>query len=305
MSISMELPVFSTLRAPLFSPLPLVPSSGIPFSSIAAPTRLQCTAVKARRMCVMCCLVRDSASVTGGDGSEFIEVVVIGSRKESIMDSCLDSPFPSLPLRFWSISRDSSGDLLVLQQRLNHKDNSFKSMNPVEMIQSRPKAFILVASAGYGSDQVEAINILSAVRSEDSLAVAVLLKPFSFEGRRRLEEVNELAKKLQQHTSFCIDIDIEILLQKDLVTLDEALRNANNAVSMAINAASALISGMHGNFIDVVHKDLKELEGSELTTILESYKEAKVGFGVGHNLKTSILRAIYTTALSFALVLRI
>jgi len=38
----------------------------------------------------------------GEDGSdEFIEVLVIGSRKESIMDSCLDSPFPSLPLRFW------------------------------------------------------------------------------------------------------------------------------------------------------------------------------------------------------------
>ena len=89
-----------------------------------------------------------------------------------------------------------------------------------------------------------------------------------------------------------LDIDIEILLQKDLVTLDEALRNANNAVSKAINAASALISvsmllhlrvrilkkfshlfiygfiqGMHGNFIDVMHKDLKELEGSEVTTV--------------------------------------
>ncbi|CAA7042701.1 unnamed protein product [Microthlaspi erraticum] len=299
MPISMELPVFSTLRVPFLSRLALVPTLGIPFSSIGATARLKFSGRKARRVCVMC-LVRDSAPIEtceseelgAGDGSEFIEVVVIGSRKETIMDSCLDTPFPSLPLRFWSISRESSGGL-VLQQRLNHEDNVSMTMNPAELIQSRPRAFILVASAGYGSDQVEAINILSAVRSEGSLAVAVLLKPFSFEGRKRLEEVNELAKKLQQHTSFCIDIDIEILLQKDLVTLDEALRNANNAVSMAINAASALISGMHGNFIDVMHKDLKELEGSEVTTILESYKEAKVGFGVGHNLKTSILRAIY------------
>lgn len=46
-----------------------------------------------------------------------------------------------------------------------------------------------MVSAGYGSDQVEAISILSAVRSEGNLAVAVLLKPFSFEGRKRLEEV--------------------------------------------------------------------------------------------------------------------
>ncbi|CAH8355845.1 unnamed protein product [Eruca vesicaria subsp. sativa] len=322
MSISMELlPVFSTLRrAPLFSPpLPLLPSSSLSFSPVAATTRLQSTARKARRICVMC-LVRESTTVERDErGAEFIEVVVIGSRKESIIDSCLDSPFPSLPLRFWSINRDSSGDS-VLQQRLNHQDNGFKKMSPAELIQSRPTAFILVASAGYGSDQFEAINILSAVRSEGSLAVAVLLKPFSFEGRRRLEEVvNQLAKTLQQHTSFCIgiinfldyllfwfscwpckmtslsflDIDIEILLQKDMVTLDEALRNANNAVSMAVNAASALISGTHGNFIDVMHKDLNELEGSQVTTILESYKEAKVGLGVGHNLKTSILQAIY------------
>ncbi|KAG2242584.1 hypothetical protein Bca52824_095575 [Brassica carinata] len=263
MTISVKLlPVFSTLlRAPLFShPLPLLPSLGIQFPSAAATSRLNCTARKARRRICVMCLARDSASAE--HGAEFIEVLVIGSRKESIMDSCLDSPFPSLPLRFWSISRDSSGDS-VLQQRLHHQDNVSKSMNPIELIQSPPKAFILI----WGS-----------------LAVAVLLRPFSFEGRRRLEE---------QHTSFCIDIDIEMLLQKDLVT-DEALRNANNAVSMAINAASALISvRMHGNFIDVMHKDLKELERSEVTMILESYKEAKVGFGVGHNLKTSILRAIY------------
>ncbi|XP_010471599.1 PREDICTED: protein ACCUMULATION AND REPLICATION OF CHLOROPLASTS 3-like [Camelina sativa] len=297
MPISMELPVFSTLRGvPLFSRLALVPAFGIPYSSLGATARFKCTARKARRVCVMC-LVRDSAPLETCErgehgGAEFIEVVVIGSRKESIIDSCLDSPFPSLPLRFWSISKDSSGDF-VLQQRLNQQDNVSKTLNPVELIQSRPRAFILVASAGYGSDQVEAINILSAVRSGGNLAVAVLLKPFSFEGRKRLEEVNELARKLQQHTNFCIDIDIEVLLQKDLVTLDEALRNANNAVSMAINSASTLISGIHGNFIDVMHQDFKELESSEVTTILESYKEAKVGFGVGHNLKTSILRAIY------------
>lgn len=80
-----------------------------------------------------------------------------------------------------------------------------------------------------------------------------------------------------------------------MVTLDEVLRNANNAVSMAVNAVSALISisillslmvcilkkfivivniwfltfiqGMHANFIEVTHKDLKELEASEVTTV--------------------------------------
>ncbi|CAH8347759.1 unnamed protein product [Eruca vesicaria subsp. sativa] len=63
----------------------------------------------------------------------------------------------------------------------------------------------------------------------------------ALKGGRRLEEVTltKRLRELQKHTSFCIDIDMEILL----VTFDEAVRNENNAVSMAI-------SGMHGNFID-------------------------------------------------------
>lgn len=38
------------------------------------------------------------------------------------------------------------------------------------------------------------------------------------------------------------DIDTDLLLQKDLVTLDEAVRTANNAVLLAINAVSILTS---------------------------------------------------------------
>lgn len=38
------------------------------------------------------------------------------------------------------------------------------------------------------------------------------------------------------------DIDTDTLLNKDLVTLDEALKSANSAVLLAINAISVLIS---------------------------------------------------------------
>ncbi|XP_010533244.1 PREDICTED: protein ACCUMULATION AND REPLICATION OF CHLOROPLASTS 3 isoform X2 [Tarenaya hassleriana] len=298
MPISVDLPVFSTLRAPLFSGITRV--FDVPFSGPRVSVEPTCTTARtsARGISVMC-VVRDSAPFearerdepTIGNGSGFVEVVVIGSRQESIMDSCLGSPFRSLPLRFWSIEKNKAGDLLLHQRLI--EDHDSKTMNPALLLQSRPRAIILVASSGYGSCQIGAIDILNEVRSWGGLAVAILLKPFSFEGRRRLAEVNDLAGKLQQHTSFRIDIDIEMLLQKDLVTLDEALKNANNAISMAVNATCALLIGMHGQFIDVMHKDLKELKASEVTRILSSYKEAKVGFGVGHNLKTSILRAIY------------
>jgi hypothetical protein len=47
------------------------------------------------------------------------------------------------------------------------------------------------------------------------------------------------------HFIFCflsIDVDTDMLLRKDLVTLDEAVKTANNAVLLAVNAISVLIS---------------------------------------------------------------
>lgn len=50
-------------------------------------------------------------------------------------------------------------------------------------------SLIQVASAGYDLDHSAAIDILKTVRSANGLVVAIVLKPFSFEGRRRLDEV--------------------------------------------------------------------------------------------------------------------
>lgn len=149
-----------------------------------------------------------------------------------------------------------------------------------------------MASAGYDLDHSAAIDILKTVRSANGLVVAIVLKPFSFEGRRRLDEVKDLAGKLQDHINFCIDVDTDKLLKKDLVTLDEALRTANNAVLLAINAVAVLPSGVQKQFLDA-NNNFKELKISDIVKILEGYKEAKVGFGVGHDIKASILQAIY------------
>ena len=67
-----------------------------------------------------------------------------------------------------------------------------------------------MASAGYGDDYVMAIDILRMIRSSGGLAVAVVVKPFSFEGQRRQDEVGH-------RTCFqykCILFIIEILILK-------------------------------------------------------------------------------------------
>ncbi|PHT73902.1 hypothetical protein T459_21179 [Capsicum annuum] len=62
---------------------------------------------------------------------------------------------------------------------------------------------------------------------------------------------------------------------------------------MAVNAISILMSEDHIKLLDATDCGTKELSGPELIKILESYKEAKTGFGAGYNVETSILRAVY------------
>lgn len=150
-----------------------------------------------------------------------------------------------------------------------------------------------MASAGYGFDHVTAVDIIRTIKSANGFTVVIILKPFSFEGQRRQDEVKHLVGMLWEHTNLFIDIDTDMLLGKDLVTLDEAVKTANNAVLLAINAISVLISERHTKFIDISDGDVKEVHVSELTKILENYNEAKFGFGAGYNAKTSILQSLY------------
>ncbi|XP_038720569.1 protein ACCUMULATION AND REPLICATION OF CHLOROPLASTS 3 isoform X2 [Tripterygium wilfordii] len=223
----------------------------------------------------------------------FVDVIAIGSRKDAVLDFCVDSPFrSSQSLRFWSIvSKDSKN--VQLQQQFLGEDLAPRSVDASLFLLSPSKTVILVASAGYGSDDITAIDILKAIGSANGFVVAIVLKPFSFEGQRRKDEVKVLLGKLKEHANFCIDIVTDMLLQKDFVTLDEALKTANNAVLLAINAISVLISEMHKKVVDGVHDNKKELSSMEVVKILERYKEAKIGFGAGNNMKASILQALY------------
>lgn len=152
---------------------------------------------------------------------------------------------------------------------------------------------LFVASAGYGMDHISAIDILKTIRSSNGFTVAIILKPFSFEGQRRRDEVKELMEKLQEHTDLFIDLDTDKLLKKDLVTLDEAIKTANNAVLMSVTAVSVLKSDLNRKLTGASYNDVKEIEISEVFRILERYKEAKIGFGAGYNIKTSILKSLY------------
>ncbi|XP_077246991.1 GTP binding protein isoform X2 [Tasmannia lanceolata] len=228
-------------------------------------------------------LWRDSSSV---------EVIGIGSRKDAVLDFCLESSFESCPLRFWTIHMRDSVKVQLLQRTLG-EDMVLRNVKGPLVMQPCPQAIVLVASAGYGLDHITAVEFLSAVKSAGGLAAAIVLKPFSFEGQRRQQEVVDLVKNLRECTNFCIVVETDSLLKKEAVTLAEALRSANNAVLLAINAVSVLTSDMHAKFLDAPHDTFKEVNVPEVLTLLEIHREAKVGFGAANNIKLSIARAVF------------
>ncbi|KAM6567484.1 hypothetical protein CsatA_026612 [Cannabis sativa] len=226
--------------------------------------------------------------------SQFVEVIAIGSRKDAVLNFCLDSPFQSSSLRYWNfVIKDSTN--VQLQQRVLGKDSDSDSIN-LEVppsLTSSSKIIILVASAGYGVDHMLAVDILKKIRSANGFTVAIVLEPFNFEGQRRLDEVRSLMEKIKEHTNLLIDLDTNKLLKKDLVTLDEAVKTANNAVLLAITSVSVLKSDMLTKLIGSSCNDLREIKVPEIFCILERYKEAKIGFGAGYNIKSAILQSMY------------
>ncbi|KAL8172319.1 hypothetical protein V2J09_024123 [Rumex salicifolius] len=208
--------------------------------------------------------------------SGVVEVIGIGSRVDSVLDYCLSASSSSHSLRFWNIIiKDSESG--KLQQRL--------------------------LGRGYGDDHTTAIDILRRIRSANGLVVAIILRPFDFEGRRRQDEarlfyanysqleVTALVQKLQECTNFCIEIDINSLLKMDLVTLDEALKTTNRAVYLSISSVAVLTSDMNRKHINNLNNQMQELDVPGIIKVLDSYKEGAVGFGVGNNFETSILQA--------------
>ncbi|CAN1137691.1 Protein ACCUMULATION AND REPLICATION OF CHLOROPLASTS 3, chloroplastic [Linum perenne] len=87
----------------------------------------------------------------------------------------------------------------------------------------------------------------------------------------------------------------DLLLKNDTVTLDEALRTADTAVSLAIKAISLVVSPqeMHKKLIDEPRDHMKGLAVSSILKNLENQKEAKIGFGVGNSIRDSVMQALY------------
>src|SRR6185295_14994850 len=119
----------------------------------------------------------------------------------------------------------------------------------------------ITAGMGGGTGTGAAPVIAEFAKSMDILSVAIVTKPFTFEGPQRMRRANGGVKRLREH----VDTMIVILNDKLMETvgpktpLTEAFVVANGVLAQGIRAISDLVS-MPG-LINVDFRDVRTIMG--------------------------------------------
>ncbi|MBC7530352.1 MAG: cell division protein FtsZ [Oligoflexus sp.] len=141
-----------------------------------------------------------------------------------------------------------------------------------EAIQGSNMVFI-TAGMGGGTGTGGAAIAAQIAREQGALTVAVVTKPFSFEGKRRLKYAEEGIRRLEE----CVDTLITIPNQRLLevaspeLSMIDAFRMADNVLVNAVKGISDIIN-VPGN-LNVDFADVK--------TVMSCMGQALMGIGVG------------------------
>ena len=141
-----------------------------------------------------------------------------------------------------------------------------------EALEGADMVFV-TAGMGGGTGTGAAPIISQIARDQGALTVAVVTKPFAFEGRRRMKNASEGIEELGNSVDTIITIPNEKLIdlaEEDMSMLD-AFRRADDVLLQAVRGISDLI--VHTGTINVDFADVK--------TIMSSTGRALMGTGYG------------------------
>lgn len=142
----------------------------------------------------------------------------------------------------------------------------------------------ITAGLGGGTGTGAAPVIAEIARSMNILNVAIVTKPFTFEGMQRMRRANEGARKLSE----CVDTMITILNDKLMevvgpkTPLTEAFHVANHVLAQGIRAISDLIAVP--GLINVDFRDVRTIMGETGGAVMG------VGIGKGENRAVEAVR---------------
>lgn len=153
------------------------------------------------------------------------------------------------------------------------RDAALDDLNKImELLEGADMVFI-TAGMGGGTGTGAAPIIASAAKEMQALTVAVVTKPFSFEGRRRMMQADHGLKELRS----CVDTIIIIPNDRLLSTVD---RNTPFLKAFLI-ADDVLKHGVQSISDLILKPGLINLDFADVKTIMKGMGKAVMGTGVG------------------------
>lgn len=141
----------------------------------------------------------------------------------------------------------------------------------------------IVAGLGGGTGTGASPLIAELARERGSLTVAVVTKPFLFEGRKRIQQAEAGLEELRNKVDALICISNENLTQllEGSLTLVEAFRAADDILVHGVEAIANLVS----------HTGLINLDFADVKTVLERAGPALLGVGIAKGERRASLAA--------------
>lgn len=149
---------------------------------------------------------------------------------------------------------------------IDAKDEITNALQDADMV-------FITAGLGGGTGTGAAPVVAEIAKSLGILTVAVVTRPFRFEGPQRMRKANEGLERLREFVDTCIIVSNDRLLEVvgPKATLQEAFTIANNVLSMGVSSISDLISV----------PGLINVDFADVRTIMNETGGAVMGVGVG------------------------
>ena len=153
------------------------------------------------------------------------------------------------------------------------KESALESKKEIEDALSGADMVFITAGMGGGTGTGAAAIVAEIAQSLGALTVAIVTKPFSFEGKRRMENALAGIEELKQHVDTLIVIPndrLREIIDKSTPML-EAFKEVDNVLRRGVQSISDLIAVV----------GLVNLDFADVKAVMEKSGRAIIGIGIG------------------------
>ena len=153
------------------------------------------------------------------------------------------------------------------------KESALESKKEIEEALNGADMVFITAGMGGGTGTGAAAIVAEIAQSLGALTVAIVTKPFSFEGKRRMENALAGIEELKQHVDTLIVIPndrLREIIDKSTPML-EAFKEVDNVLRRGVQSISDLIAVV----------GLVNLDFADVKAVMEKSGRAIIGIGIG------------------------